>query len=126
MQHGDCRAPSLTAESGESASATGERKKRKIKASPDDIVELESRLVETREDLDRKSVRLRSKIEEVRVLQEQAESNHYDYSRQIVSLQKEIRAREIEIKGLIAKEEDLRRQFENLPAHAPDVVQKQI
>ncbi|MDY0091158.1 MAG: sigma 54-interacting transcriptional regulator [Candidatus Vecturithrix sp.] len=98
-------------------------KKRKIKASPDDIVELESRLVETREDLDRKSVRLRSKIEEVRVLQEQAESNHYDYSRQIVSLQKEIRAREIEIKGLIAKEEDLRRQFENLPAHAPDVVQ---
>ncbi|GAK57299.1 sigma 54 response regulator [Candidatus Vecturithrix granuli] len=98
-------------------------KKRKIKAAPDDVVELENTLIEIREDLDRKSIRLRSKIEEVRILQEQAESNHYDYSRQVVSLQKEIRAREIEIKGLIAKEEELRRQFENLPFNVPDVVQ---
>lgn len=98
-------------------------KKRKVKTAPDEMVTLENSLLEIREDLDRKSVRLRSKIEELRILQEQTETEHYDYSRQIVSLQKEIRAREIEIKGLMAKEEELRRQFENLPFSAPDVIQ---
>ncbi|PIE35472.1 hypothetical protein CSA56_04105 [candidate division KSB3 bacterium] len=91
-----------------------EKKRKKVKqSSPDDVMMLEATLVETREELDRKSLRLRSKVEELRVIQEEVESNHYDYSRQVASLQKEIRAREIEIKGLLAKEDELRRHIEN-------------
>ena len=90
-------------------------KKRKVKTSSHDLTTLEDTLLEVREELDRKSLRLRSKVDELRVLQEEVRSNHYDYSRQVASLQKEIRAREIEIKGLFAKEEELRRQVENLP-----------
>lgn len=90
-------------------------KRRKPKVSSEDVSSLESDLLEIREELDRKSFRLRSKIEELRLIQEQGESDHYDYSRQVASLQKEIRAREIEIKSLIMQEEEMRRQVENLP-----------
>jgi DNA-binding NtrC family response regulator len=79
-------------------------------------------LIEIRDELDRKSLRFRSKVEELRILQEEVESNHYDYSRQVASLQKEIRAREIEMKGLLTKEEELRRQVENLSVDSPHMV----
>ncbi|MBD3307586.1 CHASE2 domain-containing protein [candidate division KSB3 bacterium] len=98
-------------------------RKRKAKPSSDELTTLESDLLDIREELDRKSLRLRSKVEELRLLQEQVESNHYDYSRQVASLQKEIRAREIEIKSLIGKEEELRRNLENLPFTDTDFVQ---
>jgi len=94
----------------------GKQKKRKI-ATPqaNDAHGLEETLTEIREDLDRKSYRLRSKIEELRLIQEEMDAHHHDHSGQVASLQKEIRAREIEIKGLLAKEEELSRQLENLP-----------
>ena len=91
-------------------------KKRKGKSAPDELEKIEDSLIEVRDELDRKSLRLRTKVEELRVLQEEVESNHYDYSRQVASLQKEIRAREIEMKGLLSKEEELRRHVENLSA----------
>lgn len=87
-------------------------KKRK---SPEDLTTLENQLLETREEVDRKSVRLRSKVEELRLLQEQGEAKHHDYTGQVAALQKEIRAREIELKNLVVHEEELRRQLENLP-----------
>jgi len=89
-------------------------KKRKTKVSSDDLSSMENELIEIREELDRKSFRLRSKTEELRLLQESGETNHYD-SGQVAALQKEIRAREIEIKSLALKEEEIRRQVENLP-----------
>ncbi len=94
-------------------------KKQKVKTSPDELSILQHDLIEIREELDRKSLRLRSKVEELRLLQEQGEESQHDYSRQVASLQKEIRAREIEIKGLSAREEELRRQVENLPFTDP-------
>lgn len=90
-------------------------KKRKPTSASEDLKRLEHALVDIREDLDRKSYRLRSKAEELRLLQDEMDVNHSDYSRQVASLHKEIRAREIEIKGLLEKEDELRRQFENLP-----------
>ncbi|MCP4405359.1 MAG: CHASE2 domain-containing protein [bacterium] len=98
-------------------------KKRKGKSAPDELEEIEDTLLDVRDELDRKSLRLKSKVEELRILQEEVESNHYDYSRQVASLQKEIRAREIEIQGFLSKEEELRRQMENLTTTAPDVLQ---
>jgi DNA-binding NtrC family response regulator/CHASE2 domain-containing sensor protein len=95
-----------------------QEKKRKTKVSSDALPTLEKELLEVREELDRKSFRLRSKVEELRVLQEQIDANHYaysEYSGQVASLQKEIRAREIEIKSLVMREEEMRRQVENLP-----------
>ncbi|PID55775.1 hypothetical protein CSB45_14275 [candidate division KSB3 bacterium] len=91
-------------------------KVRKHKTAPDELEQLEDKLIDIRDELDRKSLRFRSKVEELRVLQEELETHHYDYSRQVASLQKEIRAREIEMQGLLAKEEDLRRQVENSSA----------
>jgi DNA-binding NtrC family response regulator/CHASE2 domain-containing sensor protein len=87
---------------------------KKRKASSDDLSHLEDELLEIREELDRKSFRLRAKVEELRVLQEE-DPERYDYGGQIAALQKEIRAREIEVKNLVLKEEELRRQVENLP-----------
>ncbi len=98
-------------------------KKRKVKTTSDDMTMLEDTLLNIREELDRKSYRLRSKLEELRLIQEQGESGQYDYSRQVASLQKEIRAREIEIRSLAAREDELRRQFENLPFTDPTVAQ---
>ncbi len=98
-------------------------KKRKVKTTPDELTLLEDNLIDVREELDRKSLRLRSKVEELRLLQEQGEAGHYDYTRQVASLQKEIRAREIEIRSLAAREEELRRQYENLPFTDPSVTQ---
>lgn len=87
---------------------------KKRKGVSDDFSDLEHELVEIREELDRKSFRLRSKVEELRMLQDE-DSERYDYGGQIAALQKEVRAREIEVKNLIMKEEELRRQVENLP-----------
>jgi DNA-binding NtrC family response regulator/CHASE2 domain-containing sensor protein len=98
-------------------------KKRKVKTTPDDFTILEDKLLDIREELDRKSLRLRSKVEELRLLQERGETGHYDHTRQVASLQKEIRAREIEIRSLVAKEEELRRQVENLPFSDPSIAQ---
>lgn len=95
---------------------------RKRKASSDDLSELEDELLEIREELDRKSFRLRSKVEELRMLQEE-DSERYNYGGQIAALQKEIRAREIEVKHLVIKEEELRRQVENLPFADANVAQ---
>ena len=100
-----------------------EKKRKAAKTSVDNFSELEKALIEIREELDRKSIRLRTKAEELRVFQEEMETNHYDYTRQVASLQKEIRAREIEIKNLAIKEEELRRQVENLPFTSPEVAQ---
>lgn len=96
-------------------------KRRKV--STDDLSSLEDELLEIRDELDRKSFRLRSKVEELRLLQEQGEQHNYDYSGQITALQKEIRAREIELKGLVKKEEELRRHVENLPFTDANVAQ---
>lgn len=93
-----------------------EKKRKSAKTQTNDVQHLEQTLTEIREDLDRKSYRLRSKIEELRLTQEEMDAHHHDHSGQIASLQKEIRAREIEIKGLLAKEEELSRQLENLPS----------
>ena len=95
---------------------------KKRKGAPDDLSDMEDELLEIREELDRKSFRLRSKVEELRMLQEE-DSEHYDYGGQIAALQKEVRAREIEVKNLIMKEEELRRQVENLPFADADVSQ---
>ena len=95
---------------------------KKRKSSSDDLSDLEDELLEIREELDRKSFRLRSKVEELRMLQEE-DSEHYDYGGQIAALQKEVRAREIEVKNLIMKEEELRRQVENLPFADANVAQ---
>ncbi len=95
---------------------SAEKKRKPAKTQADDVQHLEHTLTEIREDLDRKSYRLRSKIEELRLTQEEMDAHHHDHSGQIASLQKEIRAREIEIKGLLAKEEELSRQLENLPS----------
>ena len=102
---------------------SAKEKKRKSKSAPDELEKIEDTLLDVRDELDRKSLRLRSKVEELRVLQEEVESNHYDYSRQVASLQKEIRAREIEMKSLLSKEEELRRHVENLSAGSPHVMQ---
>ncbi len=115
---------SVSAKNPHSQPVVKEKKRKKTKtSSPHDIMALETTLIETREELDRKSVRLRSKVEELRVIQEEVESNHYDYSRQVASLQKEIRAREIEIKGLLVREEELRRHIENRQPPEPDSAQ---
>ena len=98
-----------------------QEKRRKV--SSDDLSSLEDELLEVRDELDRKSFRLRSKVEELRMLQEQGEQNNYDYSGQIAALQKEIRAREIELKSLVKEEEELRRQVENLPFTDANVAQ---
>ena len=98
-------------------------KKRKAKTAADDISALENELIEIREELDRKSFRLQSKIGELRVLQEQGETGQYDQSGQIATLQKEIRAREIEINSLLMKEDESRRQVENLPFVDSNVAQ---
>ncbi len=98
------------------ANADSKEKKRKASKTPaDDLHHLEHTYTEIREDLDRKSYRLRSKVEELRLIQEEMAAHHHDHSGQVASLQKEIRAREIEIKGLLAREEELSRQIENLP-----------
>lgn len=93
-----------------------EKKRKPTKPEANEVADLEQTLTEIREDLDRKSYRLRSKIEELRLIQEEMDAHHHDHSGQVASLQKEIRAREIEIKGLLAKEEELSRQIENHPS----------
>lgn len=92
-----------------------QEKKRKTKVSADDLTSLENELLEIREELDRKSLRLRTKVEELHALQEKGGHNRFDYGGKVAALQKEIRAREIELKGLVKKEEEIRRQVENLP-----------
>lgn len=92
-----------------------QEKKRKIKVSPDDLTSLENELLEIREELDRKGLRLRAKVEDLRALQEKEEPGRFEYGGKVAALQKEIRAREIELKTLVRKEEELRRQVENLP-----------
>jgi len=100
-----------------------QEKKRKTRVSSDDLSSLENELLEIREELDRKSLRLRSKIEELRSLQEQGEPNRYDYGGKAAALQKEIRAREIELKSLAKKEGEIRRQVENIPFTDASVTQ---